>query len=241
MREQDGHRSAQEFYDEHYYAGARSRPAGPSWHMRRIAGRLGDVRGKRVLDVACGLGEWLDLLARRGAIVSGIDISERAVSACRAYLPDADIRHGSADTLPWADASFDLVTCLGSLEHFPDKAQALREMVRVATDDARFLVLVPNAGFVTRRLGLYSGTQQAQVCEDVYPLRAWAALLSSAGLVIDERWRDLHPLNYRWITTGPRRRWVLRAAQAAVLAVWPVAWQYQVYHLCRKVRPSAPH
>ena len=125
-------------------------------------------------------------------------------------------------------------TCLGSLEHFPDKLQALKEIVRVATDEARFLVLVPNAGFVTRRLGLYSGTQQAQICEDVYPLRVWAALLGNAGLVIDKRWRDLHPLDYRWITTGPRNRWVLRAAQAAILAVWPIAWQYQVYHLCTK-------
>lgn len=234
MHDQDGRRSAQEFYDEHYYAGARNRHVRASWHTRVIAQRLGDLHARRVLDVACGLGEWLGLLARRGAVVSGIDISERAVQACRANLPGADIRHGSASTLPWPDASFDIVTCLGSLEHFSDKPQALREMVRVAADGARFLILVPITGFLTRRLGLYAGTRQAQVREDVYPLKAWDALLRNAGLIVDKRWRDLRPLDLGWVTRGPRERWVLRAAQAALLAIWPISWQYQVYHLCRK-------
>ncbi|MGH9805969.1 MAG: class I SAM-dependent methyltransferase [Terriglobia bacterium] len=234
MPNKEGDRSVQTFYDEHFYAGARGRPRALSWHTRLIARRLGDIQGKRVLDVACGLGQWLDLLVRRGALISGIDISERAVQACRAHLPDADIRQGSAETLPWADASFDLVTCLGSLEHFPDKPAALAEMVRVGTDEAIFLVLVPNAGFLTRRLGLYAGTQQTQVREDVYPLDAWTALLRNAGLIVDRRWRDLHPLDYRWIASGPRQQRVLRAAQATMLAIWPIAWQYQVYHLCRK-------
>lgn len=234
MHDKNGFKSVQEYYDRYHYAGVRGKAGTASWHTRLIARRLGVLQGKRVLDVACGLGEWLDLLGRRGALTSGIDISERAVQACRGYFPAADIRHGSAESLPWADASFDLVTCLGSLEHFPDMSLALEEMVRVAADDARFLILVPNAGFLTRRVGLYAGTQQMQVREEVYPLSVWDALLRNAGLIVDKRWRDLRPLGYRWITSGPKERWPLRAAQALLLAVWPIAWQYQVYHLCRK-------
>ncbi|MEO8565961.1 MAG: class I SAM-dependent methyltransferase [Betaproteobacteria bacterium] len=235
MHEKGEAKSAQEFYDRSYYAGARGQPMGAPWHTRRIAHRLGDLQGKRVLDVACGLGDWLELLACQGAQPSGIDISERAVRACREHLLGADIRQGSAEALPWADACFDLVTCLGALEHFADKPRALGEMVRVGAPQAHYLILVPNAGFLTRRLGLYTGTQQVQVREDVYSLEAWATLFRDAGLIVDRRWRDLRMLDYRWVASGPLRQWVVRAAQAVVLPVWPIAWQYQVYHLCRKV------
>jgi len=228
-------KSAQEFYDQTYYAGGGGRRESATWHTRLMARRLGNLRDKRVLDVACGLGEWLELLGLQGALLSGIDLSERAVDACRDHLSVADIRLGSADSLPWADASFDLVTCLGSLEHFADKPRALSEMVRVGVSEARYLILVPSAGFLTRKLGFYTGTNQTGLREDVYSLDAWTELFRCAGLVVQRRWRDLHILDYRWIITGPMRQWILRAAQAAVLQAWPIAWQYQVYHLCRKV------
>lgn len=231
----DEAQSAQKFYDETFYADRSERPATAPWHTRRIAHRLGNFAGKRVLDVGCGLGDWLELLGRDGALLSGIDLSTRAVEACRDRLPGADIRLGSADALPWADGCFDLVTCLGSLEHFADKPRALSEMARVGIDDASFLILIPNASFPTRRLGFYAGTQQTQAREDVYSLDAWEKLFRTAGLIVDRRWRDLHVLNYRWIAAGPLRQWIFRAAQAAVLPIWPIAWQYQVYHLCRKV------
>ena len=228
-------KSAQQFYDQIYYAGAGGQRVSAAWHTRRIARRLGNLRDKRVLDVGCGLGEWLELLGRHGALLSGIDISERAVKVCREHLPGADVRLGSAGSLPWPDATFDLVTCLGSLEHFDDKPRALEEMVRVGAAQARYLILVPNAGFLTRRLGFYAGTQQTRLREDVYSLHKWAHLFRTAGLGVQRRWRDLHTLDHRWVTTGPTRQWVLRAAQAVMLPIWPIDWQYQVYHLCKKV------
>jgi len=228
-------KSAQQFYDQTYYDAKGGPRASATWHPRRIAHRLGNLRGKRVLDVACGRGEWLELLGRQGALLSGIDISERAVKACLEHLPGADVRLGSADSLPWPDNAFDLVTCLGSLEHFADKPRALGEMVRVGAVQARYLILVPNAGFLTRRLGFYAGTQQTRLREDVYSLDTWMDLFRAAGLVVQSRWRDLHTLDRRWIATGPMWQWFLRAAQAAMLPIWPIAWQYQVYHLCKKV------
>lgn len=235
MDEKVDAKSAQQFYDQTYYADTGGQRGSATWHTRRVAHRLGNLRDKHVLDVACGLGEWLELLGRQGALLSGIDISERAVKACREHLPGADVRLGSADSLPWSDGTFDLVTCLGSLEHFADKPAALQEMVRVGAPQARYLILVPNADFLTRRWGFYSGTQQTRLREDVYSLDEWAALFRAAGLAVQRRWRDLHTLDHRWIATGPMRRWVLRAAQAAMLPIWPIAWQYQVYHLCKKV------
>jgi len=223
-----------EFYDREYYTADEISGGHSTWHDQVVADRLGELRGVAALDVACGLGTWLQLLRQRGAGVAGIDISERAIAACKQRFPDGDFRVGVAESLPFADGSFGLVTCMGSLEHFLDKPAALREMVRVSTPDARFLILVPNAGFLTRRLGLYGGTQQTRVREDVYSLEAWGALLEGAGLRIEERWRDLHPLDWGWIRRGRPWAWPVRAAQAMALPLWPLSWQYQVHHFCRR-------
>lgn len=226
------HRQVQEFYDNEYY-GHGNHCGGLPWHMRKIAKRLQIAAGSSALDVACGTGDWLEEFQRYGARVYGVDISARAVEVARCRLPGADIRQSIAETLPFADGQFDLVTCMGSLEHFLDQPMALREMRRVARRNARFVILVPNAGFLTRRLGLYRGTGQAAIKETVRSISDWSCMLDVAGLDITAMWRDLHPLSRDWVFRGGRLAWAPRAAQAIALAVWPVGWQYQVYFLCQ--------
>jgi SAM-dependent methyltransferase len=225
--------SIKRFYDTEYYRDSRT-PTTVTSHHRRLVRRLGIGAGTRVLDIACGRGDWLLAAHERGATVAGIDLSDRAIAHCREAMPDGEFAIGPAETLPFGDAGFDFVTCLGSLEHFIDKPGALREMQRVATQDARFLLLVPNAGFLTRRLGLYGGTNQKGVKEDVYSLGAWARLFADAGLKIDTRWADLHVLSWDWIRKSHPIMWPLRALQAFALAVWPLGWQYQVFFLCHR-------
>ena len=230
------HAHVRRYYDEVYYEGAAGSPP-VSRHLRHLAAKIGIAQGQRVLDVACGTGVWLIAVRQRGAQAVGVDVSRRAIATGRSRMPDGAFYVGVAESLPFADKRFDLVSCLGSLEHFLDVRSALLEMTRVARDDARFLLLVPNAGFLSRRLGLYRGTAQVAVREDVLDLSQWETLFESGGLSVERRWRDLHVLSWEWIAS---RRWYhvpLRAAQAAMLAVWPLAWQYQVYHLCRKRRP----
>jgi SAM-dependent methyltransferase len=224
--------SIRDFYDNEYYANVASH-AHVSWHSRRVAARLGDMSDRAVLDVACGTGEWLGCFQQQGASIAGIDLSEKAIDECRRRLPAGEFACGPAESLPFSDTRFDLVTCMGSLEHFLDKPRALAEMKRVAKPEARFLILVPNAGFLTRRLGLYGGTQQVKAREDVFDLPTWSALFESAGLQVLERWRDLHPISWSWIARGNPVTWPVRATQAMALATWPVHWQYQVYHYCR--------
>lgn len=225
------HDHIRRYYDEEYYADHRTQE-GLDWHSRMIISRLGDVRGMNVLDVACGDGEWLEEMYRRGATVAGIDISTRALEQARARIPDVELHHGVAEDLPFEDDCFDIVTCLGSLEHFLDKQRALQEIRRVARRSARVLILVPNAGFLTRRIGLYRGTQQVAVKEDVKSLRDWESLLRKAGFNVAAKWRDLRMCSRRWIWRGPMVGRILRAAQASVLPFWPLNWQYQVYFLC---------
>lgn len=228
----DGFDTVRQFYDSEYYAVVSKGDRLP-WHCRVVARRFGPFTGKAVLDVACGTGGWLAYIRELGAsTIAGIDLSTRAIDACRQRLPEGEFHCGPAEMLPFPSAAFDVVTCMGSLEHFLDKPAALAEMRRVLRPGGCIVLLVPNAGFLTRRLGLYGGTQQRAIKEDVLSLDAWRSLMEGADLRVEARWRDLHPLSRSWILRGSPLAWPVRAVQALALACWPLAWQYQVYHRC---------
>jgi len=221
------------FYESTYYRGVAPAARIPR-HLRRLARRLGIRPGMHVLDVACGDGLWLRAASELGALPAGVDLSARAIEVCRADLPHGEFHAVPAESLPFPDRRFDVVTCLGSLEHFVDPLAALREMVRVSTAEAVFVLLVPNADFLTRRLGLYSGTQQAGVKEVVRTPGQWLALFAAGGIEVTERWRDLHVLSSKWILLHGWTRALPRALQALALCVWPLRWQYQIYHRGRR-------
>jgi SAM-dependent methyltransferase len=87
--------------------------------------------GMRVLDVGCGSGEYLAMLASAGAAVAGIDPAPGMIELARARVSGADIRVGAVESLPWPDASFDAVTAVNCLQFADDPDAALAEMTRV--------------------------------------------------------------------------------------------------------------
>ena len=233
MESKDELEEMKSFYDDVYYADA-NKPLQGSAHLKNLARIMDIASGIVVLDIACGLGEWLHVCASDGAQVSGVDLSERAIDYCHKHMPDGEFHAVPAEKLPFADGQFDLVSCLGSLEHFVEPVVSLREMARVAKADARFLILVPNADFLTRKLKLFGGTNQKDAKEVVRTLEEWEGLFEQAGLRVTRKWKDLHVLSWSWITMNGWLGAPIRALQALALAVWPLRWQYQVYHLCVK-------
>jgi 2-polyprenyl-3-methyl-5-hydroxy-6-metoxy-1,4-benzoquinol methylase len=105
--------------------------------------RLGDVAGKQVLDLGCGDGWFSSILAKRGATVTGFDISTNAVRAAarRAAVNDVADRcaflTASCYALPFADRSFDLVVGQSILHHVSDKARVAAELHRVMRPGTR--------------------------------------------------------------------------------------------------------
>ena len=97
--------------------------------------------GARLLDAGCGSGRELDELAARGR-ATGIDVSDVAL-ACARRRGHADVRRAAIERLPFADATFDLVTCLDVIEHLPDDVAALAELRRVTRPDGLLVVTVP--------------------------------------------------------------------------------------------------
>jgi ubiquinone/menaquinone biosynthesis C-methylase UbiE len=91
--------------------------------------------GEHVLDVACGTGVVVRLVAPhvgpRGHVV-GLDLHAGRLAVARALPPApgavVEWREGDALALPFAEAVFDLVCCQQGLQFFPDRRTALREM-----------------------------------------------------------------------------------------------------------------
>jgi len=95
----------------------------------------------RILDVGCGTGANLQMLARHGA-AEGVDVSSEALEFCRARGL-SQVKEGAAEALPYEDASFDLVTGLDVVEHLDDDVAGLKEMRRVLRPRGRALLFVP--------------------------------------------------------------------------------------------------
>lgn len=75
-----------------------------------VLSRLGVRAGQRLLDVACGSGLALELAGAFGATGAGIDASPRLIAVAQDRNPDADLRVGDMQALPWDDETFDVVT-----------------------------------------------------------------------------------------------------------------------------------
>ena len=112
-----------------------------------IDGAVGGARGLRVLDVGCGPGGNVRFLARYGEVV-GVDISPLALDFCRR---DGLRRLGraTANSLPFADESFDLVTCFEVLYHRAvDDDAAFAELTRVCRRGGHIFIIEPAYHFM---------------------------------------------------------------------------------------------
>ena len=99
----------------------------------------------RLLDVACGSGEFLKLAKDNGLQVCGIDLSPVAVHMARQKIqPSGVVLVSEGEFLPFPDSYFDIVTNIGSLGHFFDPACGVLEMARVLRPGGKAYILVPN-------------------------------------------------------------------------------------------------
>ena len=205
------------------------------WHVPRRRLLLDTVAqdnlppAATVLDVGCGTGAFVEALAQRGLIASGLD-----PWAAERWPGSERFRSGQAEALPWPDASFRAACAFDVLEH-ADDAQALRELVRVLEPGGTLFVSVPAhawlwstrddlaghrrrytrallrerataAGFVVERVFGYQGLLLA-----AFALSRWAARLrgkeSTAGEDAPAPWlnRLLRAVNGFEVAAG---RWV---------------------------------
>ncbi|MCL7418729.1 MAG: class I SAM-dependent methyltransferase, partial [Halalkalicoccus sp.] len=105
-----------------------------------VSSALGDLSGKKVLEIAAGTGRFSVMLAARGADVIGLDISDAMLSQGREKARGAGLSErvefvrGDAARLPFPDDHFDAVLAMRFFHLIPNPDRYLREIRRVTTD-----------------------------------------------------------------------------------------------------------
>lgn len=110
------------------------------------------LAGKKVLDVGCGGGLLSEGMAQRGATVSGIDLSEKALGVARLHLYESglsvDYRLISAEAHAAEQPdTYDVVTCLEMLEHVPDPASTVQACSRLVKPGGNVFFSTLNRNF----------------------------------------------------------------------------------------------
>ena len=113
-------------------------------HGERELQLLGDVKGKRVLEVGCGGGQNSIVLAKRGAVVSGIDISKNQIAYAKRLASKegvrVDFRVGDMQNLSrFPDCTFDLVMTAFSLLYVKSLYKTFAEVHRVLREGGTFV------------------------------------------------------------------------------------------------------
>jgi ubiquinone/menaquinone biosynthesis C-methylase UbiE len=114
------------------------------YHVQLIREHLGDLKGRRVLDVGCGKGRFARVFQEKypEAELWGIDISEEML---RYVPPGIHTRTGSMTELPFEDGFFDCAYATESLEHAVEIERAVGEICRVVKAGGRIAIIDKNA------------------------------------------------------------------------------------------------
>ncbi len=198
---------------------------------------LKPAAGARLLDVSCGEGTIVREARARGVRAVGFDLSLQATQRASREAAGA-VLVANGEQMPFADASFEYVTNVGSLEHFLDMAQGVREMARVLVPGGTAAILVPNTFSILQNS--YEALRKGHAVDDGQPLQRygarkdWERLLEANGLRV--KWvgkyeREVPRSLHDWRIYLSNWRWMVRLLLAPLV---PVNWASHFYFICER-------
>jgi ubiquinone/menaquinone biosynthesis C-methylase UbiE len=207
---------------------------------RQILDLLDVQPGRRLLDIACGLGYLADMAAERGLDAVGIDLSTVALGKARNSCRDCcSLLLGDAEHLPFADEVFDYAVNLGSLEHFVNPAVAVREMRRVLKREGHAAVLLPNSHHIR---AIYSVYKYGEIISDLQDYERFATRVEWERLLTENGLRVLSVYKHdtgmaRAYREGQKVFWYLYNILFRLFGRWiPTNLAYSFIFICK---PSA--
>lgn len=129
-----------------------------SGQERRLAliRRWAPLEGRRILDIGCGLGAYVQAFRRYSPDVVGMDVDRpRVVEGQRRGIPNLLL--GAGESLPFATGSFDVIVLNEVIEHVLDDAATLREATRILRPGGRIVIYAPNRLYPFETHGIYWG------------------------------------------------------------------------------------
>lgn len=148
------------------------------------------LKGKRFLEVGCGLGYFSKMAIRKRAQVTGLDIGEKIIERARRLIPAGKFIVGDAKSLPFKDETFDIVLCTEVIEHVESPSRAIKELFRVTKTGGYIVLTTPNRVFKSLfdflsliRVRPYRGNENW-----LYLWQIKKLLVDSRGEIIRERY-----------------------------------------------------
>ncbi len=152
------------------------------------------LRGRRLLEIGCSFGAFLERVRARGALVSGVEVDDVARGEARGAGLDCtpEIRK---------DARYDIVCAFQVLEHLADPHGMLRQVSEALVDDGVFLAAVPNGGQAVRVGATWVGFRRDLEHLQYFSIGTIAELMAAYGLFVECFWEEGQPAGM----TGVRR------------------------------------
>ncbi|GCE26583.1 ubiquinone biosynthesis O-methyltransferase [Dictyobacter alpinus] len=155
--------------------------------IERVFGRSA-LAQQEILEVGCGGGLLCRELARRGALMTGLDPSASSLTGARRYVQQGHLGHnvafdlGSAEALPYADGSFSAIVCLDVLEHVQNLPLTIHEIARVLAPGGIFIFDTINRTFLAQLVLIWIGERFFQKQGLVPGLHQYASFIKPGEL-----------------------------------------------------------
>lgn len=180
------------------------------WVLKQLA----PLPDQHLLDIACGEGILLKFARDLGVHSIGIDLSPKGASLAQELIRENIITVANGEDLPFANESFDLVTNIGSLEHFMHPLIGVQEIYRVIKPGGFAAIYLPNSYYlvdiVWHVLRTGYSVSHRQPLEKFATFREWWDLLESGGLRVIKafKYNYLFPRStsdWSWFRQHPRK------------------------------------
>lgn len=208
------HKAAQAQFAKTAAAYTRSTIHAKGEDLPHLLAVLGDIAGKRALDIATGAGHTALALARAGAKVVATDLTPEMIQVAKSFVGeqtdaatlDITFQTASAEDLPFEDNQFEIVTCRIAAHHFASPAVFIHEVARVLAPGGTFALIdniAPAAPQLAKTMNEIERRRDPSHVE-AYSVNRWISWLQGA---------QLEPFFFqRWPRTKAFQAW-LKVAQ----------------------------
>ncbi len=185
-----------ELYDDRYKSGVAhwEHAPGKAVIIEALRRFCPSPKPLRLLDIGCGTGSFpMRILTEVSSAwnLHGMDFSEVAIAGARKHHPRIQFHCGDATRLPFANASFDVVTCYGSWEHFEKPAEAIAEASRILAPGGHVFAMLPTLGIHRSDRddeGWYEDTEvhgaSYRQVQWNFKWETWSLMFAGAGLTL---------------------------------------------------------
>lgn len=232
-----GREQIKAFFGQHAAAYRQSPGQGAGRDLERLVSLLAPAGSERLLDVATATGNTALALAPLVRDVTGLDLTpemerEFTMAARRRRVTNARFVLGDAESLPFPDATFDLVTCRRAAHHFPSIPRAVAEMVRVLRPGGKLGLVDMAAPDEPQAARLFNAMEAARDPSHQRALSPaeWHHVLAATGLQVEALAIEAEELPFaRWLYPVAADGAEAAAAAALARAATPEAAASVVY------------